>query len=112
MLWRDTDPCGRSVRLAVSTWRTHIAVDHPEVANHLDGLRSTVRDPDYIVLEKRPRGTSSLYYVRGAIPGRYQRLLLTVVVEWENDRTGCVKTSYVTDDPLIRGTVEWVREKR
>ncbi len=101
------------MRLPESTFRTHIAVDHPEVPNS-EVVRQVVEDPDYILADptRKPGILGSLYYRLGLVGGPFRNMNLAAAVEWEEADSGCVKTAYVTPQPVNRGQLEWMRPRR
>ena len=109
VIWEQSDPKRRRVKLLEKTWSEHVQLDHPEIPAS-PPLREAVADPDYIVMEQRVEGSSSIYYRLGGIEG-FPHLNLAVVVQWHEDERGQVSTAYVTKSPKM-GDVEWIRPTR
>lgn len=95
--------------MPTSTFLTHIRSDHPEIED-VEVIRQAIEDPDYVVLGSGKKVTSSIYYSLGLV-SKFRQLLVAVVVEWEEEHEGCVKTCYVTPRPKKLGQVEWIRTR-
>jgi hypothetical protein len=95
--------------LSEETWGGHILVDHQEITEQDFGsVRETLKDPDYVVREERPTSASSIYYRDGGCK-TFPKLRLAVIVQWQSEDHGLVKTAYATKSPKRQGEIEWVR---
>jgi hypothetical protein len=72
-----TDPDGREVVLLARIWEDKIALDHPELAGHLDAVIETVANPDHLEPDTLP--ARRRFYRRNVGPSRR----LMVVVSYE-----------------------------
>ena len=73
------DPDGREVVLLARVWNDKVALDHPEVADHLDAVMQTVEQPDHLEPDDLPHRTR--FYRRNVGPSRW----LLAVVSYEQE---------------------------
>jgi hypothetical protein len=99
---------GKRVRLTATVWRK-IDRSHPELAsdeNHLDDIRTTVEDPDYVI----EGWAGELLALRRCetAPGGPKQLC---VVYREMDDDGFIITAFFLSryERLLRRTVRWSR---
>ena len=87
------DPDGREVVLLAQIWHDKIALDHPELDDHLSAVIATVQTPDHV--EPDPRVDRKRYYRSGIGPSRW----LLVVVSFEQTPGRIVTALAVRKDP-------------
>jgi hypothetical protein len=74
---------GWPVVLMASAW-AHIVGDKEEMADHLQGVLLTVREPDY--WEDDPRPGRQRFFKRGVGPDRWMRVVVELRTDSQADR--------------------------
>jgi hypothetical protein len=88
-----TDPGGRDVVLLMRIWEDKIALDHPELVDHLDDVIGTIGRPDHT--EPDPLSNRTRFYRRNVGPSRW----LMVVVSYEQEPARIVTALANRKDP-------------
>ncbi len=109
ILFTVEDKDGRLVVLTRRQWEEHILVGHPNMARHLEALKQTIAEPDYI-LQSDKRADTRLLYRLGVTEGQFSDLYVVAVVRYTAHK-GFVRTAYLAFKPITRGEVIWVRTK-
>jgi len=101
------DPYGQPIAARKRRWEEHIRARHPEIASHVDAVRTTLETPDVIVSDfDNPDGLN--YYRFGILPPPFDQLYLKVVVNFyriDSTVIGDVITAYPTGN-IARGEVQ------
>ena len=106
-LFEVKDPEGRVIKLATSTWNTHILIRHPEMKRHYEKIQKTITDPNVIMED--PERDYSLKYSNNELTS--SNLYVNVAVEFDDKyKEGNVRTSYLSPD-LPKGKMIWIRKK-
>lgn len=103
------DKDGIPITLTKEQWEGHILVGHPAMAKHLEAIRLTISDPDYILQSDKRAGTR-LFYRLGVTEGKYSSLYVVVVIRYAASE-GFVRTAYLALRPIAGGKVVWIRSK-
>ena len=88
---------GTRVVLVERTWRQHILMGHPELADSIEQLASVLQTP-HVVYESANASTRHVYYRLNLVGGRNRFLYLAVVVRYDVEPARVV-TAYVTGMP-------------
>ncbi len=108
-LFTIPDKDGTPITLTKERWEDHILVGHPAMAKHLEAIRLTISDPDYI-LQSDKRADTRLFYRLGVTEGKYSNLYVVVVMRYTAS-AGFVRTAYLALKPIAGGEVVWIRPK-
>ena len=109
ILFTVPDKDGIPINLTRERWESHILVGHPAMAKHLEAIKVTINDPDYI-LQSDKRADTKLFYRLGVTEGKYSNLYVVVVVRYTASE-GFVRTAYLALEPIAGGKVVWIRPK-
>lgn len=108
-LFTIPDQDGIPITLTRERREIHILVGHPAMARHLEAIRLTISDPDYI-LQSDKRADTRLFYRLGVTEGKYPNLYVVVVIRYTASE-GFVRTAYLALRPIAGGEVVWIRPK-
>jgi len=104
---------GAPVALGAQEWKNKIISDapigHPEVADYLNVIRSTISDPD-VVFESTKRDDTRLLYKLSAGYGDYDGKHLVIVVKYVEEADGLrgyVSTAYLARGLYAGGRILW-----
>lgn len=97
------------IHLTRERWESHILVGYPAMAKHLEAIKLTINDPDYI-LRSDKRADTKLFYRLGVTEGRYSNLYVVVVIRYTASE-GFVRTAYLALKSIAGGEVVWIRPK-
>lgn len=90
------DPQGFIVTLDVHRWEDHIIKRHPEMAAHLERVKSTIENPQMIQAGEGSTTTAYYYKLSGMAEKKSDDLYVLVVVgRNEEMKTGFVKTAHL-----------------
>jgi len=102
-----TDPEGRLVRLATSTWYGHIIIRHREMKQHYEKIKKTIAEPN--VITEDPGRDYTLTYSNNELT--LSNFYVHVAVQFDDKyEKGDVRTSYITPH-LPKGKTIWIRKK-
>lgn len=102
VLFKTTDPQGRTIEMSESTWLIH-KTKHKEIKSFHE-IKQTINKPDFIT-ENTKRKSLSYSKVSSL------RLYLNVYVGIEpNTDSGHVRTAFI-ENTMPRGNVIWSRKK-
>jgi hypothetical protein len=77
---------------------------------HLEALKQTIADPDY-VLQSDKRDDTRLLYRLGVTEGRFSDLYVVAVVRYTAS-AGFVRTAYLALSPIAGGKIVWIKVRR
>ncbi|HZQ07885.1 MAG TPA: hypothetical protein VFD70_14975 [Anaerolineae bacterium] len=107
---------GARVLLGTAEWKKKILsrapIGHPEVADYLDEIQTTISDPD-VVFESTKRADARLFYKLNAGKREYADKHLVIVVKYveeQKERVGYVSTVYLARGLYARGRIVWQRK--
>jgi hypothetical protein len=87
------DPDGREVVLLARIWNEKIALDHPELAHHIEAVTQTIDLPDHVEPDDLPSRTR--FYRRNVGPSRW----LLAVVSYEQEPARIITALANRKDP-------------
>ena len=74
----------------------HVGRRHPEILTYVDNICDALEDPDSVWVRRRSNGDSHLYCKLGITSGRLTGTYLVVVVSFNDQDEGQVKTVYAS----------------
>lgn len=115
VLFEVRDVFDTSVTLTRRRWLEHIIppTRHPEMVNYLDEVKQAIVSPDFVYRSVK-NDVTKLFYRLNPRTGRYQGLLVVVVVRYseeEGQQVGSVRTAYFTRQPSGGDHLLWIRSK-
>ncbi len=102
------DYSGRRVHLT-QRFADHIRIRHPEMISFLQYICDVLMAPDFVYL--RSRVNTHLYYKLGILTGKLSNTYMVVIVRYNDDGDGEVRTVYPTTRPASRDTLLSIRPK-
>jgi len=93
-VFTTSDVFGYSVTLSQSTWNNHIISGHPEMIGNETATQRTIENPQYVYQSIR-NADSKVFFAKTA-ESSYPQIYTSVVVDYDGNTNGEVKTAYVT----------------
>ena len=109
ILFTVPDKDGIPINLPRERWESHVLVGHPAMARHLEAIKATINDPDYI-LQSDKWADTKLFYRLGVTEGKYSNLYAVVVIRYTASE-GFVRTAYLALKLIAGGEVVWMKPK-
>lgn len=99
----------RTVDLTVDV-ADHVVARHPEVKSFLQHICEVLEAPDFVY--HRLRVNSYMFYKLGMLAGRLANTYMVVVVRYNEEGRGLVRTVDPTTQPARGDTLMYVRPRR
>ena len=88
----------------------HIRTRHPEMEPHSGKLCEVLRNPDFVYF--RERTNSYLFYKLRVLSGRIANNYMVVIVQYNRDDEGLLKTAYSTGRPAYGDSLVYATRGR
>ena len=108
-LFTCTDFAQRRVTLSRAV-ADHVKARHPDIVPFLERVCDVLDTPDFAF--HRSRVNSHLFYRLGVLSGRLANTCMVVIVRYNEEGEGQVRTVYPTTQPARGDTLLYVRPRR
>jgi len=83
---------------------------YPEMASHVSKVCDVLKDPDYVYFRERTDGR--LFYKLGILSDPIARNYMLVIVVYQDDVQGVIKTTYSTGRPALGDRLIHIKRRR
>jgi len=101
-MFEAKDPRGRTVACSEDCWHNHILKARRWMKGYVERVRDTIENPDIIMQDADYKDRESYYRLDN-------QNYIKVVVVFDSNASGIVKTAYVSDSIKNREVIVWAK---